>query len=100
VTSWAAACGTADGFVAAYEELRSHVLIESRSEHHRDALLLIREGLAAWMTRDPGCAVTRVPPEDPAPPVVDAPAVFDEIHAGLVYGLASMALANRKEMSV
>jgi hypothetical protein len=98
MTSSSSALPPSRDSVAAYEDLRGCVLTGSTAGKHFDLQLLIREGIAAWMTRCPSCAVPHVPPANPVLGVATAPLVFDEIHAGLVRGLASMALANRQEM--
>lgn len=100
VTS-SAASRTSDRSVTVYEELRGCVLAGgSTSGNHVDVLLLIREGIAAWMARSASRAVAHAPPADRAQRAAIAPAVCNEIHAGLVRGLASMALASRGERSV
>lgn len=89
---------TSEGSVAAYEQLRGHVLAGSTASRQLDVLCLIREGIAAWIARCSSRAVAHAPPRDPARGVAAAPAVCDELHAGLARGLASMALANRREL--
>jgi hypothetical protein len=96
MTSSCPASPTSDGFVAAYEDLRGGVLTGSTAGKHFDLQLVIREGIAIWMTRSPSRAVPHVPPDEPAIRVASAPIVLDEIHARLVRGLASMALASRR----
>jgi len=93
-----AATSTSDESVAAYEELRNRVLANSTSGGHFGLLLLIREGIAAWMARCSIRAVPSLPLVDPAQRAA-VPLVSDEIHAGIVRVLASMALAGRGEMS-
>ena len=81
--------------VGAYEQLRSRVLAGSACGSSFGLVLLRREGIAAWMAR--GSA--RSAPVAPAAPDRDAaaPVGSDEIHAGVVRVLASMALAGREE---
>jgi hypothetical protein len=81
-----------DPFGAAYEELRRGVLVGASAGSHVGLALLLREGLAAWMARGVACAVPVVPVADLDRPVA-APIVSDEIHAGVVRVLATMALA-------
>lgn len=89
---------TSDSSVAAYEELRTRILAGSSASGRFDVLLLIREGIAAWMTHGSRRVVPHVlPASDPALGVAATPAVAADIHSGLVLSLASMALANRRE---
>ena len=86
-------------FVAAYEELRSHVRAGSAFRSHLGLVLLLREGVAAWVAR--GSACSRVQVESPGNPEARsavAPVVTDELHVGLVRVLANMALAGREEL--
>jgi hypothetical protein len=55
-------------------------------------VVLRREGIAAWMARGSARSAPVAPDRDAA-----APAGSDEIHAGVVRVLASMALAGREE---
>jgi hypothetical protein len=90
-----ATSSSGDSPAAEYEELRSHVRAGSAFGSHLGLVLLLREGLAAWMAR---CSATRVEPTaNPERPAV-APVVTDEIHAGLVRVLANIALAGREEL--
>lgn len=83
----------------AYEALRGLVIAGAVSGR-LGLVVLRREGLVAWMTRrspdaDP---VTAVPS---APDGAGVPRVSDDVHAGLVRVLASMALGHwRKESHV
>lgn len=93
------ATGGADAFAAAYEQLRSRVLSGSVSQNHLGLglVVLLREGIAAWMARGfAGLA----PVEPQAQPHLRgaAPVLSDEIHAGVVHVLASIAQARREEM--
>jgi len=99
MTSSCATSAASDGSVGEYEDLRGRVLAGSTAGRYFDLQLLIREGIAAWITRCSSRVVPHVPPGDPAPRVGIVPMVFDELHAYLVRGLASMALASRREMS-
>ena len=84
--------------MAAYEELRSHVRAGSAFRSHLGLVLLLREGVAAWVARGSACSRVQVEslgsPERPAL----APVVTDELHVGLVRVLANMALAGREEL--
>lgn len=76
--------------VAAYEELRGHVLAASPRGNYSGLVLVLREGLVAWMARGrDGVAAIR----SAAP--VPVPIVSDPLHAGIVRVLANMALAGR-----
>ena len=82
----------------AYEELRSDMLSDLASGSHFGLILLIRQGVAAWMDRRAACsapakavAVTRVSEA--------APLISDELHADMVRVLACMAMAGRKEIN-
>ena len=96
-----ASTSTPDGddmFVAAYEALRRSVLGDAPFGGHVGLVLLLREGLTAWMAQAaPGAA----PVEPTAPPERCAAAarVSDAIHAAVVHVLVSMALGGLKEKS-
>lgn len=97
MTVFDAATSRADSSVAAYEELRSHVRAGSAFGGHLGLVLLLREGVAAWMTRGSASPAQAEPTASPACPAV-APVVTDEIHAGIVQVLADMALWGRGEL--
>jgi hypothetical protein len=81
--------------VAAYEALRCHVLTGSTVVRPFGVILLLREGIVAWMARrsadDAPSALADRDRRAPAPILIDAG------HAGIVRVLASMALAGRGE---
>jgi hypothetical protein len=83
--------GDAAASVTAYEALRTHVLTTTSAGNPAGLLLLLQQGVAAWMTRRAACSFS-------APPVVrtGAPVVADELRAALVRILASMALADQQ----
>jgi hypothetical protein len=83
---------------AAYEELRRRVLTGSAVAGARGLVLLLRDGLAAWMAHGtPGAPVSeRAGPPDRG---AAAPRVSDALHAAVVCVLASMALSGLKETS-
>ena len=85
---------------AAYEQLRSGALAGSTSTSggHFGLVVLMREGIAAWMARRSTRATTSATPEAS---VVDRQAslALDDFHAGVVRVLASMALGAREEMT-
>lgn len=94
-----------DSPAAEYEELRGHVRAGSAFGGHLGLVLLLREGVAAWMARGSPSSGKVAQLEqvestaNPERPVgVVAPGVMDEIHAGLVRVLANIALAGREEL--
>ena len=82
-----------DMFGAAYEALRRSVLAGLSGGGHVGLVLLLREGLAAWMTSG---AVGAAPVE--AERRVAPPVLSNEIDAAVVHMLANMALGGLKEM--
>jgi len=92
VTAAETITGGRDTSVTAYEALRTHVMTGSIAGGHSGLVVLLRQGVAAWMARPAAYSA----PVRPAlrPPT---PCLSDEIHAGLVRVLASMAMAGRQE---
>jgi len=84
-----------DVFGATYEDLRRRVLTGAAFGGPVGMVLLLREGLAAWMARGPGGAVPGAPGGHPGRGA--APRVENEIHAAVVRVLASMALGHMGE---
>lgn len=88
-----------DTSVAAYEALRGCVLSSSAIGGHFGLVLLQREGVTAWRSRGAVCSARVERAKDP-----DHGAAFsisDEIQAGVIQLLASMALRaprGREEM--
>lgn len=95
MTSRAAMSGEAEASVRDYEALRSHVLAGASTGSHAGLLVLLRQGVAAWMARRSACAC-------PAPAAARTTTLLagEEIHAALVRVLASMALAAQREAQV
>lgn len=87
-----------DPSVAAYENLRRHVLAGTAFTNHFGLVLLLREGLVAWTSR---CATSShlSEPAVAAQPTAAAPEVFDEIHASVVHVLVGMVLRGPGAMS-
>ena len=85
-----------DTFVAAYEELRRNAITRSTCTSHFGLVLLLREGVAAWMARGSACAAVATPAAASDRPA--APIMTEELNANIVGVLASMAMANREEM--
>jgi hypothetical protein len=87
---------SADAAVATYEQLRSDVLAGSPRGGHLGLVLLLREGVAAWIDRRPACSPRGAPPAA-ADRVGAAPLVSQQLHASFARVLASIALAAREE---
>ena len=81
-----------DVFGATYEALRHRVLTGAAFGGAGGLVVLLRDGLAAWMAR--GSAGAAAGPARRGA----APLVSDEIHAAVVRVLANIALASLKEM--
>jgi len=81
--------------VAAYEQLRRHVLQGCPRGALVGVILVRREGVAAWMDRGAtGLATVASTPPDRA---VAFPDVSPPLHAGIVDVLVSIALTPREE---
>lgn len=79
-----------DAWVTGYETLRAQVLgLERTSGAPAGLLILLGQGVAAWMAR------RSPPPEPPRPTALSQ--LVDQRQAALVRVLASMALAAGKE---
>jgi hypothetical protein len=95
ITAHAAPPG-GDVFGATYEALRHRVLTGAAFGGAGGLVVLLRDGLAAWMADGPAGAT----PVEAAGPARrgTAPIVSDELHAAVVRVLANIALAGLKEM--
>ncbi len=82
--------------VAAYEHLRRHVLHSSPHGAPFGLILVMREGVAAWMERG-ATGVTARAPSTPPDRAVAFPDVSPPLHAGMVDVLVSIALTPREE---
>ena len=82
----------AQACVRAYEALRSHVLAGANTASHAGLIVLLRQGVAAWMARRSACTFPA-----PAAPRTTTLLVGEEIHAAIVRVWASMALAAQPE---
>ena len=82
----------AQACVRAYEALRSHVLAGANTGSYAGLIVLLRQGVAAWMARRSACTF-------PAPAAARTTTLLvgEEIHAAIVRVLASMALAAQPE---
>jgi len=88
--------GIGSGAVA-YEQMRSDVLEAGSVGGHFGLVVLLREGVAAWMAR--GLAQPGNPTCGSAKQRPGTRAIFsDEIHGAMVDVLASMAMAIPQEM--
>ena len=93
MTSRAAMRDDAQACVRAYEALRSHVLAGTNTGSPAGLVVLLRQGVAAWMmARRSACTC-------PAPAAARTTTLLagEEIHAAIVRVLASMALAAQQE---
>jgi hypothetical protein len=82
-----------DGVVAAYEELRSHVLAGSPGGPHWGMIVLLREGIAAWIehhTARGGVAAQA------ATLLIPRSALPEMLHAEMVHVLAEIVLKRRE----
>lgn len=77
--------------VTAYENLRRHVLAGTAFGSHFGLLLLLRDGLAAWVSRCATSSAALEPAADREPRAA-APNVSDGIRASVVQVLAGMVL--------
>ena len=89
------AATTGDTSVAAYEELRRRGPAGAPFGGHVGLLVLLREGIVAWMTRGPAGAASVEAANGERRGA--APLVADEIHAAVVRVLVSMALGGLQE---
>jgi hypothetical protein len=81
--------------VAAYEELRSHMLAGSPGGPHFGMVVLLREGVAAWIERRAACRGSAAQSATHSAP---RPLLFDRLHAEIVHVLAGIVLNGREEM--
>lgn len=94
MSSQAAIGDDAQGAVRAYEALRCYVLGGASSAGDAALVVLLRQGVAAWMARRSACAGPA------AAPRTSTAIAGQEIHAGIVRVLASMVLAAQQEVCV
>jgi len=87
-----------DGTIDAYEELRSQRLTGSPCGRHFGLVLLLREGVAAWIEHC-AAAPARSVDSTASAHIVPAPALPEQLHAEIVHVLADIALIARKEMN-
>lgn len=87
----------AQGAVKAYEALRRHVLTGAHIAGDAAVVVLLRQGVAGWMTRR---LVSAGRAAAARTSTVIAGQADQEMHAGVVRVLASMALAAPQELCV
>ena len=88
--------GGADA-AAAYEHLRRAVLQGSPHGGHVGVILLLREGVTAWIDRG-GTGVTPEATSTNVDRVVAIPAFSQTLHDGIVDVLVNIALTTREEV--
>jgi hypothetical protein len=94
VRTQAAIGDDAQGAAKAYEALRRHVLAGASTAGDAGLVVLLRQGVGAWMARRLACG-------GPAAAVRTSTVIAGQgIHAGIVRVLASMALAAQQEVCV
>jgi len=80
--------------LAAYEQLRSHRLAGSPGGPHFGLVVLLREGIAAWIERRATCLGLAAPS---ATRPVPGSLRCEQLHAEIVHVLADIALQGRGE---
>ena len=84
--------------MAAYEELRRGAT-SSTSERRFGLVVVMRQGVAAWVARRSSGAPPRTEAAEPDRRIGSV-VVSDEVASGMVRVLVQMALADRKEMTI
>jgi len=84
----------ADRNASAYEMLRSQFLAHSSIACHAELIVLLRQGMAAWMAHDSPKSHRKVPIAVPTP----TDRLAGEVQAAVAQVLASMALCQRQEL--
>ena len=100
MTSPATTRAEAEASVAAYEALRSHVLSGSSAASHAGLVVLLRQGVAAWMSRRMALTGNHAACVCPAPAAARTSALLvgEQIPAAIVRVLANMALGAQGEV--
>lgn len=102
MTSATTAPGDGDRSQALYEELRGQAIAGSAAGGRLGLVVLLREGVAAWLARRSSCS-DWVETAAPADRRAGAALVSDQVQAGMIRVLASMVLGDRhtgaKEMN-
>jgi hypothetical protein len=81
----------------AYEELRDHILAGPSGGQHYGLILLLREGVAAWLERRIIAESTEAKIAQPHA-CASKSLLLEPLQAELVSVLAGIALSDRKEM--
>lgn len=90
------ASGNSCRLAAAYEQLRSTVLGGAGTGSHCGLVILLREGVCAWMAHAAARSVDSTPAiGEPGPRV--APVVTDDVNAALITVLTNMLMATAEE---
>jgi len=84
----------AAAWAARYEALRTHVLQATTALTHEGLIVLLRQGVAAWMMRAQSLSIPRAGTGGRTPRA-RAPRLPDEINASFVQVMATMALTGR-----
>ncbi len=77
-----------------YEAVRTHVLRETTSVGRGGLIVLLRQGVAAWMASSSAASTANRPVTVPARSIA-SPLLSDEIQASFVQVMATMALAGK-----
>jgi len=85
--------------VAAYEQLRQRVLAGNVISNRIGQILLLREGLAAWISRCATLPASFDPLSQPGSRAAAAPQLPDPIHSSVVHVLVGMVLRGPGETS-
>ena len=85
-----------DALVPAYEALRTFVLTGTAADSPAGKVVLLRQGVAAWMAHRSACAFLEAPTKACAP----TSRIGHEIQTGLVQALANLALARQGEVHI
>lgn len=93
-----ATSGSRDTSVASYEELRVRVLTGSSCGGHVGLVVLVREGVTAWLAR-PLAPRSPIESATVGGPGAVASTLSDDVRAGFVHVLANIAVAHREEMN-
>lgn len=83
--------------MAAYEELRRHVLAGLPGGAHSGMIVLLREGVAGWIERGAACREVAVQLATRSAP---GPLLCDKLHSEIVHVLADIALTYREEVKL
>ena len=86
--------------MTAYEVLRSHVLTDASPGGHAGLVVLLHQGVAAWMARRLTCAGPAPIATRTSTPCTSMSLVGEAIHADIVRVLASMVLPPQPEQYV